>query len=99
MLEMITRAKNSSLLGAAFALVAILGWGSFAYSALASHQQISTLTAERDAALAEHAKLQGVVGELAQVELKLGSARAESGKVAQSWAEARAKSGGIQQEL
>jgi septal ring factor EnvC (AmiA/AmiB activator) len=99
MLELMSRAQKSPLLGPALAFAAVLGWGSFAYSALASREHVSTLTAERDAALASTAKLQEAAGELAEVESKLGSARVEYNRVTQSWAEAKTKSAATQQEL
>lgn len=99
MLELKRHAKLPALLGPVLVLAVVLGWSGFAYSALTSREQIGTLVAERDAALASNAKLRGASGELAQVEARLGSARAEYDQVAQGWAEAKAKSVTIQQEL
>jgi zinc resistance-associated protein len=99
MLELLARIKQSPMLGPALAVAAILGWSSFAYSALASHARASSLTAERDAALAKHERLQEAAGELAQVEARLGSARVEYSRVVQGWAEAKARAGVVQQEL
>jgi hypothetical protein len=93
------RMRRPSLLGPALAFAAIMGWSSFAYSALGSRQQVSILTSERDTAVVAYAKLQGAGGELAQIESRLAVARAEYEKVAQGTVEARARSGAVQQEL
>jgi hypothetical protein len=99
MLELIWRTKRSVLIGSALAFAAVLGWGSFAYSAFASQGQVNSLTAERDAALAQRDRLQESAGELTQVEARLSSARIEYGRVVQGWAEAKARAGVVQQEL
>jgi hypothetical protein len=99
MLESILRTKKSLLIGSALAMVAALGLGSFALSALNGREKVSSLTAERDMAVAKHDRLQEAAGELSQVEARLGSARVEYGRVVQGWAEAKAKAGAVQQEL
>ena len=99
MMQLNLRARRSSLLGPVLAAAAILGWSSFAYSALTSGDRVSTLTAERDAALASNTRLLATAGELAQLEAKVGSARTEYDKIAQGWAETKAKSAVLQQEL
>lgn len=99
MLPLNARMRRPSLLGPALAFAALIGWSGFAYSALASRQQASALTNERDVAVAAHAKLQGAGGELSQIEGRLAFARTEYDKVAQGMVEARAKSGALQQEL
>jgi zinc resistance-associated protein len=99
MLELVWRTKRSVLIASALAFAAVLGWGSFACSAFAWQGRVNSVTAERDAALAERNRLQESAGELAQVEGRLGSARFEYSRVVQGWAEAKAKAGVVQQEL
>jgi septal ring factor EnvC (AmiA/AmiB activator) len=99
MLELISRTKRSVLIGSALVFAAVVGWGSFAYSALSSQGRVSSVTAERDAALAQRDRLQQAAGELAQVEARLSSARVEYSRVVQGWAEAKARAGVVQQEL
>jgi chromosome segregation ATPase len=99
MLELVSRTERSVLVASALAFAAILGWGSFAYSAFASQGRVNSMAAERDAALAQRDRLQEASGELAQVEARLGSARFEYSRVVQGWAEAKAKAGLVQQEL
>jgi zinc resistance-associated protein len=95
MLELLARIKQSPMLGPA------LGRGGHpgVDSALDSPARAGSLTAERDAALAKHERLQEAAGELAQVEARLGSARVEYSRVVQGWAEAKARAGVVQQEL
>ena len=99
MLQLVSRAERSVLVASALAFAAVLGWGSFAYSAFASQGRLDSVTAERDAALAQRDRLQQASGELAQVEARLGSARIEYGRVVEGWAEAKARAGVVQQEL
>jgi chromosome segregation ATPase len=99
MLELISRTKRSVLIASALAFAAVLGWGSLAYSAFTSQGQVNSVTAERDAALAQRDRLQESAGELAQVEARLSSARVEYSRVVQGWAEAKARAGVVQQEL
>ena len=99
MLKLISRTERSVLIGSALAFVAVLGWGSFAYSAFSSQGRVNSVTTERDAALAQRDRLQQASGELAQVEARLGSARVEYSRVVEGWAEAKSKAGVVQQEL
>jgi zinc resistance-associated protein len=99
MLDLVTRAERSVLIASALAFAAVLGWGSFAYSAFSSQGRVNSVTTERDAALAQRDRLQEAAGELAQVEARLGSARIEYGRVVDGWAEAKARAGVVQQEL
>jgi len=87
------------LVGSALAFAAFAGWGSFAYTAVGYDQQASVLTAERDSALAAKQRLQATVGELSEVEARLGSARLEYNRVVQSWADAKGRVVATQQEL
>lgn len=84
---------------AALALAAVTGWGAFAYSAISSRTAVSLATAERDAAVTRHHRLQATVGDLREVEIKLGHARMQYTEAVQGWADARAKIGAAQQEL
>ena len=89
MLHLLHRTERSFLVGCGLGLAAVAGWSSFAYSAWSSRQlaeQVGNLTAERNAVLAKHQKLQQATGELKQVEAKLGSARVEYGRSVEAWA-------------
>src|SRR5436853_3175027 len=106
MLDTLLRSEQSRLIGSGLVVVALTGWGSFAYLAWSSGQHVTVLTAERDAAVANHDavianyhKLEEAAGSLKEVEAKLGSARTEYSRVVQGWAETRGKLGAIQQEL
>src|SRR5215211_6864678 len=92
MLDRLLRSERSVQIGAALAVAAVAGWSSFAYSALTSGQQVTALTVERDAAVANHdavvanyQKLEKTAGNLKEVEAKLGSARTEYSRVVQGW--------------
>jgi hypothetical protein len=95
MLQLALRGERSHLVPAALALAALVGWASFAYSAISS----SGIAAERDEALAQRQKLEQASGDLSQLEAKLTAARIEYGKAVQAWAEARGRIGQAQQEL
>ena len=106
MLDRLLRSERSVQIGAALAVAAVAGWSSFAYSALTSGQQVTALTVERDAAVANHdavvanyQKLEKTAGNLKEVEAKLGSARTEYSRVVQGWADTRGRLGAAQQEL
>ena len=99
MLGLVRQTDRVILVGSALAFAALVGWGSFAYTAVGYGQQVSTLTAERDSALAEAQRLQTTVGELSEVEARLGSARLEYNRVVQSWADAKGRVVATQQEL
>lgn len=93
------RARISGQVVSGLAVAALLGWGSFGYVAVSSARQVGTLTAERDAVVAEHQRLQETAGQLAQADAKLASARTEYNRAAQGLAELRTKIGTAQQEL
>ena len=99
MLRLVQRTHRVILVGSALAFAAFAGWGSFAYTAVGYDQQASVLTAERDSALAAKQRLQATVGELSEVEARLGSARLEYNRVVQSWADAKGRVVATQQEL
>jgi Skp family chaperone for outer membrane proteins len=98
-LDLLIRSERSLQIGAALAFAAVVGWGSFAHLAMSSGQQVTALTAERDAAVANYEKLQEAAGNLKEVEAKLGSARTEYSRVVQGWADTRGRLGAAQQEL
>jgi hypothetical protein len=93
------RDYRAFLILGALALAVFGGWVGLAYSVVSSRTEIAGLRAERDAAAAEHERLATSAGELRQVEAKLASARAEYARVAQAWAEAKAKAATAQQDL
>ena len=99
MLGLLLRAERSFLIGSGLVVAALAGWSSFAYSALSSGQQVTALTAERDAAVVNYQQLQESAGNLKEVEAKLGLARVEYGRVVQGWADTRGRLGTAQQEL
>ena len=99
MLDRLLRSERSFQIGSAWAVAAVAGWCGVAYLALSSSQQVTALTAERDAAVANYQKLQETAGSLKEVEAKLGLARVEYGRVVQGWADTRGRLGTAQQEL
>lgn len=92
-------AKRPLLIGSALGVAAALGWGSFAYVSASSSRQVAALTAERDAALVEHQRLQEKAGQMTQLDERLASARVEYSRVVQGWADAKAKISASQLEL
>jgi hypothetical protein len=97
--ESLLRSKRPFGTGLALALAAVAGWSGFAYSEWSSGQQVTVLTAEREAAVADRRKPQEAVDSLKEVEAKLGAARIEHSRVAQEWTETTGKLGAAQQEL
>src|SRR3954471_2555086 len=77
MLDPLLRSRRFFQIGLALAVAGVAGWGRFAYSALSSDQQVTALTAERDAAVANFQQLQEASGNLKEVEAKLGAGRQE----------------------
>src|SRR3954453_10989510 len=77
MLGTLLRSNRFFQIGAALAVAAVAGWGIFAFSALSCSEQIAALTADRDSAVASYQQLQGAVGNLKEVEAKLGAGRQE----------------------
>lgn len=102
MLDLLVRAERSFLIGCGLAVAALVGWTSFAYSAWSSRaltQQVTALTAERDAVAAKHQQLQQAAGELKDVDAKLRSARLEYSQAVEAWAQTKGRLGAAQQEL
>src|SRR5215207_6569449 len=99
MFDLLLRSERSLQIGAALAVATVVGWDSFAYSALTSGQQVTALTADRDAAVANFRQLQEATGNLKEIEAKLGSAHVEYSQALQDWTETRSKLGATHQEL
>jgi uncharacterized protein HemX len=92
MRDLILRADRPLLLACGLGLAAVIGWGSFGYSAWSSRQlsrELVAATAQRDGAIDKHQRLERSAGELAQVEGKLTTAKAEFDKAARMWAAAQ----------
>src|SRR5687767_11978153 len=92
MRDLILRADRPLLLACGLGFAAVIGWGSFGYSAWSSRQlthQLGAITEQRDEALARFQRLERSAGELSQVEAKLGAARVEFDKAARMWAAAQ----------
>jgi len=80
MLHLLYRVNPFALVLCVLGAVALVGWGSFAYSAWSGRQlsfQITVLTAERDEARSRHERLQRAAGDLSQVEGRLGAANGQ----------------------
>ena len=99
MRELLLRSQRSFRPGMALVIATLVGWSGFAYSSWSSDQQVTALTAERDAAVGSYQQLQGAADSLKEVEAKLGSARIEHSKVVQEWTETRGKLAVLQTEL
>ena len=102
MLHPRSHVERPFLIGCGLGLAALIGWSSFAYSAWSSRGlagQVSTLSAERDEAVAKLQKLERSAGELSKVEAQLGSARAEFNKAIQMGAAAQHELAGLMKRL
>ena len=97
--RLIRDTDRTVLMAYALALVALTGWGGFAYMAVSSSKEIGHLTAERDAVLVNQQQLLEAMGQLQQLESRLTSTRLEYGRVLQAWSDARGRLGATQQEL
>jgi hypothetical protein len=75
------------------------GWTGFIYSAVSSSNEIAQLRTERDAAVADYARLAKTSGELNEVTVKLSRAKAEYDRTAMAWAEVKQKLTAAQQDL
>ena len=91
--------RRSVLIAAGLVLLAVGGWGSFAYSAVSSRHQMRAVAAERDAAVAEARDLQKVAGDLTQAEAKLAAARLDHARTTQGLTDLRTRIAAAQQEL
>jgi uncharacterized protein HemX len=92
MRDLLLRADRPLLLACGLGLAAVIGWGSFGYSAWSSRQlshELKAVAAQRDATVEKHQRLERTAGELAQVEAKLATTKAEFDKAARMWAAAQ----------
>jgi exonuclease VII small subunit len=102
MRDLILRADRPLLLACGLGFAAVIGWGSFGYSAWSSRQlshEVVAVTAERDAALERHQRLERSAGELNQVEGRLAAAKAEFDKAARMWAAAQQELAALNKRL
>ena len=93
------RYRRPILVFGAIAIVVFGGWIGFVYSVVSSGNEIAQLRTERDAAVADYARLTKSSGELTEVTGKLSRAKAEYDRVAMAWADAKQKLAVAQQEL
>ena len=103
----LTRRLNAHrVLSLTVSFLALVGWGAFAYSAGSSASAERDLRAElaqsqaaQDQLRAERDQQQAAVGDLAQIQAKLASARGELDTLARKREQATAQVAAVQQEL
>jgi len=100
------RLKAHRTLSLILAFLALVGWGAFAYSAGSSsiatrdlRAELAQSTAAQDQLRAERDQHQAAVGDLAQIQAKLASARGELDTLARKREQATAQVAAVQQEL
>ena len=100
------RLKANRALSATMSFLALMGWGAFAYSAGSSASAARDLRAElaqvkaaQDQLRAEREQQQAAVGDLAQIQAKLASARGELETLAQKREQAASQVAAARQEL
>ena len=100
------RLKAHRMLSLTVSFLALVGWGTFAYSAASSaraqHQlreEVAQLKAAQDQLLAERSQQQEAWGDLSQLQAKLASAREEIAALAQRREQAKAQVASAQQDL
>src|SRR3954462_14825266 len=100
------RLKAHRTLSLILAFLALVGWGAFAYSAGSSsvatrdlRAELAQSTAAQDQLRAERDQHQAAVGDLAQIQAKLASARGELDTLAKKRDRATAQVAAVQQEL
>ena len=105
-MDMARRLKAHRVLSPILCFLTLVGWGAFAYSAGSSAHAERNLRAElaqlkvtQDQLLAERKQQQEVVGNLAQVQAKLASARGELETLARKREQATAQVAAVQQEM
>ena len=97
-MEIKQRLKAHRTLSLILTFLALVGWGGFAYSAVSSiatrdlRAALAQSTAAQDQLRAERDQQQAAVGDLAQIEAKLASARGELDTLAESGSRPRRKS-------
>ena len=104
--EIKQRLKAHRTLSLILTFLTLVGWGGFAYSAGSSsiatrdlRAALAQSQAARDQLRAERDQHQAAVGDLAQIEAKLASARGESDTLARKREQATAQVAAVQQEL
>src|SRR3954454_22618832 len=100
------RLKAHRTLSLILAFLALVGWGAFAYSAGSSsiatrdlRAELAQSTAAQDQLRAGRDQHQAAVGDLAQIQAKLASARGELDALARKREQATAHVAAVQQEL
>jgi chromosome segregation ATPase len=100
------RLKANRALSVTMSFLALVGWGGFAYSAGSSsvatrdlRAELAQPTAAQDQLRAERDQHQAAVGDLAQIQAKLASARGELDALARKREQATAQVAAVQQEL
>ena len=105
-MDMARRLKANRALSITMSFLALLGWGAFAYSAGSAasttrdlRAELAQVKASQDQLVAEHKQQQEAVGDLAQVQAKLASARSDLGALARKREQATAQVDTAQHEL
>ena len=105
-MDMERRLNANRTLSVTMSFLALVGWGGFAYSAGSSsvatrdlRAELAQLTAAQDQLRAERDQHQAAVGDLAQIQAKLASARGELETLARKREQATAQVAAVQQEL
>ena len=100
------RLNANRALSAAMSFLALIGWGAFGYAAGSSvraerqlRDELAQSKTDQDRLMTEQGQHQAAVGDLAQVQTKLASARSELESLAQKREQARAQVAAAQQEL
>src|SRR5215218_1061222 len=100
------RLKANRALSVTMSFLALVGWGAFAYAAGSSARterdlraELAQSTAAQDQLRAERDQHQAAVGDLAQIQAKLASARGELDTLARKREQATAQVAAVQQEV
>jgi chromosome segregation ATPase len=100
------RLNANRTLSVTMTFLALVGWGAFAYAAGSSARterdlraELAQSTAAQDQLRAERDQHQAAVGDLAQIQAKLASARGELETLARKREQATAQVAAVQQEL
>ena len=100
------RLNANRALGATMSFLALMGWGAFAYSAGTSaraerqlRDELAQSKTDQDRLMTEHGHHQAAVGDLAQVQTKLASARGELETLAQKREQVASQVAAARQEL
>ena len=105
-MDLTQRLKAHRVLSLTVSFLALIGWGAFAYSAGSSasaerhlRAELAQSVAAQDQLRAERDQQQASVGDLAQIQASLASARGELETLAQKRERATAQVAAVQQEL